>query len=126
MNPRTRQRGASPLAVMFVLVVLGFFGYVGLKLFPVYSESFRIDSSMKGLVENEDLREMPKRDIAAALVRRLQVNSVEFINTRNYLNFMSISEQSNGAVAVTVRYQRETPLVANLTLVADFEKTVED
>ncbi len=126
MNPQTRQRGASVLAITFVLVVLGFFGYLGLKLFPVYSESFRIDASMKSLVENEDLNGMPKREIAQALVRRLQVNSIDFINSRNYPSYVDIVEQGNGTVTVTVSYQRETPLFANLTLVADFNKRVED
>ncbi|NIR32355.1 MAG: DUF4845 domain-containing protein [Gammaproteobacteria bacterium] len=126
MNPEKRQRGASVLAIAFVLVVLSFSGYIGLKLFPIYSESFRIDASLKSLAENEDLSGLPKREIIKALVRRLEVNSVDFINSRNYPTYVRISQQANGTMVVTVSYERETRLFANLTLVADFEKTVED
>lgn len=124
MYAERRQHGASILAIAFVLVVLSFAGYVGLKLLPVYSESFRIDSSLESLVQNEDLRNMPNRDIVDALVRRLEVNEVSFINRRTHPNYVDIAKRTD-KVVIRLSYRREVPLFGNLTLLADFEKRVE-
>lgn len=124
MYAERRQHGASILAIAFVLVVLSFAGYVGLKLLPVYSESFRIDSSLESLVQNEDLRNMSNRDIVDALVRRLEVNEVSFINRRTHPNYVDISKRTD-KVVIRLSYRREVPLFGNLTLLADFEKRVE-
>lgn len=123
MQSRSRQSGASFLSIAFVLVVVGIFGYIGLKLFPIYSESFKVESSMENLAQDDSLRNMSKMEIVDALVRRLEVNDVDFVNRRTYQNYVSVAKDTGG-VSVTVTYRREVPIFGNLSLVMDFDKTV--
>ena len=125
MITRTRQKGITALGLVFVLVVLGVFGYVGLKMVPVYLQSFKIDTAMKNLMHDGDIQNMSKDQIARGLVRRLDINQVELITERNWKNYLQI-ETGQGQVSLDVIYTRKVPLFGNLSLVADFHKHVQN
>jgi len=125
MITRTRQKGITALGLVFVLVVLGIFGYVGLKMVPVYLQSFKIDTAMKNLMHDGDIQNMSKDQIARGLVRRLDINQVELITERNWKNYLQI-ETGQGQVSLDVIYTRKVPLFGNLSLVADFHKHVQN
>jgi hypothetical protein len=121
MKSSKRQRGMSVLMGLFLLVVVAFAGLVGLKLFPVYLESMKIDHAMKGVTEDASVAEQSRRDIAFGLVRRLDIDGVTLINEKNWKDFVDISFVKN-KVTLTVDWRREIPLFGNLSLVADFHK----
>lgn len=116
-----QQRGMTTLGLIFVLAVFGFAGYVGLKLFPIYTESFKIDSAMKGVVDDPDVANMSKSDILASFIRRLDVNDVDRITARNYRQYLDI-EKDQDTVSLDVAYRAQAPLFANVSLVIDFHK----
>lgn len=120
-----RQRGITALGLLFVFIVLAFVGYVGLKMFPVYMESLKIDNSMQGLIEDPSVSEMSKLEIMKSLIRRFDINEVDRITERNYADYMTIQKARN-KVAITIDYRAEVPLFYNLSLVADFHKHVEN
>jgi len=120
MRYTRRQRGITFLGFVFVLVVLGIFGYIGLKLFPVYSESFRIDTALANVMQ-DGVADASKRDITKALVRRFTVNDIRRISERNFDEYVTI-EKDRDDVSIYISYRAEVPLFANLSIVVDFEK----
>ena len=125
MRYRGRERGITFLGLMFVLVVLAFAGLIGLKLFPVYMESFKIDKAMKGLITDSKIGERSKREIQAALVKRLDIDSVTVVDHRTIKDHLEITTQG-GNVSIDLAYEQETPLFANISLLVTFEKHVEN
>jgi len=126
---RGKQQGITLPGLVFVLAVLVLLGYVGLRLFPIYSESFRIDASLDGLAKDEDLTKLSRREIIQALVRRLEINGVRRISERNYREYVDI-EQRAASTILSVRYTAEARLFDmgqhSLSLLARFEKTREE
>jgi len=118
-----RQRGMSIMMGLFVLIVVAFIGLVGLKLFPVYTESMKIDHALQGLIDDPSLSSQTPKDMAFSLVRRLDIDGVYLIKESNWKDYMTITK-SKGKVEITVKWRKEIPLFANLSLVADFDKDV--
>ena len=117
------QRGMSIWMIMYVLASLGAFGFVGLKLFPIYTESGKIDRALEGVITDPETPKKSKRDIQLALLKRLDIDYVLRINFNNMKEYVFV-EKNKGKVKIDVIYRAETPLFANVLLVADFKKSV--
>lgn len=125
MKTRFRQQGVSFFGLVLILVVLAFVVLIGLKVLPIYMESFKIDAALKGVIEMKDVEKMSTKDIVRTLSRRLEVDDVDIINARDYKEHLTITKKKD-KVMLDVNYTAEAPLFKNLKLVADFNKHVEN
>ena len=123
MRYRSRERGISLVGLMFVLVVAAFVGLIGMKLFPIYTESFKIDQAMKGLILDSKIGEHSKREIQAALIRHLDIDGVTVVDHRNIMDHLTITS-SGGNVSIHLEYEKVTDLFGNISLLITFEKHV--
>ena len=119
MSARMKQQGLTLLGFLMVLAVVGVFAFVGLKLFPVYSEYYSVVSDMKGVQSEPGVATMSPVEVRDKLFRRFYISYVTSVTPKE----VKISRQ-NG-YNVTVKYEVRRPLVYNLDFVAKFEKTVD-
>ena len=119
-----RQRGASFWTMLLFVVVFGFLAVIGIKLVPIYLESWKIDKAITAVVNDTSVKNLTKPEIARALVRRLDIDDVRRINDHTWKEFVKITKRQN-KLLLEVNYRVETPLFGNLSLVADFEKSAE-
>jgi len=123
MRSKRRQRGMSGWVILYILATLGAAGLVGLKLIPVYLDSFKIDKGLKAVIEDASATSQNKRAILEALIKRLDIDSVDAIHYKNYKELVKVTKKGN-RVTIVATYRAEAPLLANLTLVASFKKEV--
>ena len=123
MISKRLQRGMSIWVLMYILGSLGVFGLVGLKLFPAYLESFKVDKALEGLMNEPRINNMSKNEIKSSLVKRLDIDEVRTITERNFKEFVTIDKKAN-RVVVTVDYESKVPLAGNVSVVAHFYKQV--
>ena len=119
-----RQRGMSFVGVMALIVLIGFGALVGLKLFPIYMESFKIDTALQSVIEDPAVGNQSKHDIKMAVLRRFDIDDVRRITERNWKDHLQITKDRAGKVVIRVDYEADTSLFANLSLVAHFQKEV--
>lgn len=123
MRSKRRQRGMSGWVILYILVTLGVAGLIGMKLIPVYMDSFKVDKSMKAVIEDTSTTKQNKREILEALIKRLDIDSVDAIHYRNYKNIIKVTKKGD-KVTIVATYRVDTPLFSNLLLVLDFNKKV--
>lgn len=123
MRSKRRQRGMSGWVILYILATLGAAGLVGMRLIPVYLDSFKIDKGLKAVIEDASATSQNKRAILEALIKRLDIDSVDAIHYKNYKELVKVTKKGN-KVTIVATYRAEAPLVTNLTLVADFKKEV--
>lgn len=121
MNLKRQQRGMSFWMLLFVLVVLGIAFFMGLKLIPIYMESFKVDRIITNLVKEPDVGSQSRHEIAATLVKRFDIDDVRRFNEKNLSRYVDIEKRGN-RVTIVVEYRAETNLVGNVSLVAEFKK----
>jgi hypothetical protein len=123
MSFRKRQRGMSFLSLMAIAGMLGFATVIGLKLFPIYMDSWKIDGVMKAVISEPGINQQSRKEIIDSMLKRLDIDAVDAVNYRNYKESLTITKRKNN-VTINIFYRVETPLMGNLSLVAEFDKMV--
>jgi hypothetical protein len=116
---RKSQGGLTLIGFLIVLAIAGFFAYIGMKLFPVYTEYYSVVKDMKGLQNEPGASKMTPDAVRTLLFRRFYVSYVTSVKKEH----VKIVRQDG--YNLTVKYEVRRPLVFNLDFVAKFEKTVD-
>lgn len=114
---KRNQRGMTLLSFVIVLAVVGFFAYVGMKLFPMYSEFYSVKQALKGLQQEPGIGNQEPRRIQDLFFRRLYISYAENVKPEN----VKLQRAENGpGWVMTVDYEVRKPLVGNLDVVGKF------
>jgi len=117
---RNKQTGMTGAGIMIILMMLGFFVFIGLKLFPVYMESFEVNSALESLKKETGLAKKPAGKIVQSLIKRLKIDAVKSVTKQE----ISIDKTKTG-ITVFVDYEVVQPLFGNISLLVVFEKQVD-
>ena len=115
---RSRQRGATLLGILVIVSILGFALYAGIRLTPLFFEYMAVVRALEQTAkEHAGTRNV--EELRVSLDRRWTVEDIHSIQPKDI-------EIKRGGTGLTMRawYRAETPFVANVSLVADFDKTV--
>lgn len=112
------QRGITLLGFIIVLAVVGFFAYVGMKLFPMYSEYYSVKTALKGLASEPGSAASDPARIQDLFFRRLYISYSENVKPEN----VKIRRADNGW-QMDVQYEVRRPLIFNLDVVGKFHAT---
>ena len=123
MSFRNKQRGVSFLGLIVIAGVLGFGAVIGLKLIPVYMDSWKIDGVMQAVISQPDINEQSRQEVIDAMLKRLDIDAVDALNYGNYGDRLSVTKRKNN-LTINVTYEITTPLMGNLSLLAEFDKSV--
>lgn len=116
---RHRQRGATALGMLAIIAVLGFGLYGAIRLTPVYLEFYKISSVLNSVASENSAESTNIEKLRFALNRRWQIEDISSIP------FTDVEiRRIGGGFEMTADYRAEVPFIANVSLVADFNKTV--
>lgn len=113
------QQGITFLSFIIVLVVVGFFAYMAMRLFPIYQENFSVRSAMKGVAE-EVGPNTPPSQIRNLLSRRFDISYVTSVRPQD----IRVVRDSQGT-RMTVRYERRAQFIHNIEFLVTFDESVE-
>ena len=115
MRQRTPQHGLSMTGFLFVAVVAVVVVMVGFRVMPAYIEHYSIQKAMKqSLDETRDLnmtseiRNNFQKHADAGYIESINSKDLEIVKTRN-------------EVTMTASWTRKLPMVANVSLLLEFE-----
>ncbi|MDH4273734.1 MAG: DUF4845 domain-containing protein [Gammaproteobacteria bacterium] len=117
---RATQRGLTLLGLIGIFSVFGVFLLIGIKLFPIYFESYEVGKTLESLKSDMKINPRSAPELLSTLLKRLSINDVRHVGRDQIV----INYAENKAV-VRVRYEVRFPFVGNLDLIADFDKQVE-
>jgi len=113
-----KQKGASAIVTIILLVVLGFAVYVGIQYVPQVIESKSIDSILSTMQDAQKTdRIASAADARTKLVKLLQINEMN-----DMMDGFTVQER-DGKVTIAFKYDRELNLVYK-THSMHYEKTL--
>ena len=118
MKTMNTQRGMTLTSFLAVLIVVGFFLYIGMKLFPMYQEYYAVRSAMKSLAKEPGVGSMEPARIQDLFFKRLYINYSENVKPAN----VKFDRRDNGWT-LKVNYEVRRPLVGNLDVVGKFDSS---
>ena len=116
MGMRRKQGGITLIGFIMVAAVVGFFLYIGAKLFPMYSEYYAVKSALKSLAAEDGVGKYDPGKIQDLFFRRLYMSYSSNVKKDNF----KIQRVDNGW-QIDVNYEVRKPLVANLDVVGRFD-----
>jgi hypothetical protein len=116
---RFRQRGATFLGMVVIIGIVGFALYAGIRLMPLYLEYMAVVRALEQTAKDNSDGNTSPQDLRNELDRRWTIEDIHSVDTKDI-------EIKKAAKGFTMRawYRAEAPFVANVSLVADFDKTV--
>lgn len=110
-----KQRGLSLISTLIVGAFLMAALMLGLKLVPVYTEYFAVKKAFNNVVSSLDSAAAPS-EYRSAFSKYAQVDDISSVDPKA----IQVSKEG-GKTVLQISYRREVPLVANASLVFDFD-----
>lgn len=117
---RSRQKGITFIGFAIIAAMVGLIGFAGLKLTPVYLENMKVKRVLNDVKEQLDGQAATPQRIRSALDKRINIEMIYGLKGRDFE-----IEKSDSGYTVAARYQRAETLVANVSLLVDFDDEVE-
>lgn len=114
---RSRQRGATFLGMVTIAAILGVAIFAAIRLVPVYMEYMAVARALDQTAKEN--AGGSQEAIRTSLIRRWAVEDITTINAKD----VQITRANKG-FTLRAWYRAEVPFVGNVSLVADFDKTV--
>jgi hypothetical protein len=116
---KQRQRGATFLGMVTILLILGAGLYAAIRLVPVYLDYTKVARALEQVRDEHSAIDTNPQLIRNSLERRWDVEDVKGIGWKE----IEIKKNDEG-YAVRAAYEVEQPFVANVFLLAKFDKSV--
>jgi hypothetical protein len=116
---RSRQRGATFIGMAIIVAIIGFALYAGIRLMPVYFEYMAVVRAMEQTAKEHSGNTVSAQTLRASLDRRWSIEDIKSLQPKEM-------EYKRNGTGYTIRawYRAEVPFAGNVSLVADFDKSV--
>lgn len=115
MINRRQQRGVSMVGMVLWGIVVVFVALVAMKLIPAYTEYLTIKKILSDIGSEAGIKTMSNTEIRERFAKRAMIDNIHSVGASD----LKISRE-DGRTVVSVEYTFQTPLVANVSLLADF------
>lgn len=119
MTP-VRQRGMTTIGLVLVLAMIAFFVLIGLKLYPIYYDSFKVGAALDSLKADPTLATKTAPEVVDRLMKRLGIDNVDHVEKGDVT-----VEKSGKGIRVSVEYEARKNIVGNVDLMVSFSKSIE-
>ncbi len=121
MLGKKRSSGITLIGFLMLLGVVGFFGYLAMRLIPMYTEYMGVVKAMEQVRTTPNVANMSPEQVRQTLIFRFDTQYV----ADDAIPPQGIRVVRQGsAQTLSVTYERRVPFVYNLELVGTFEKSV--
>jgi type II secretory pathway pseudopilin PulG len=118
---KSKQSGVTLIGFLFIIIIVGFFAYMAMKLFPSYSEAMGVSKAMNQIAtagtNGKSLDEI-RRD----LFFKLGFQYVDDATIKP--SDITIKRDAGGANTLNVDYDKRIPFMYNIDFLLHFNKSV--
>ena len=115
-----RQAGIGFISLVLLLVVIGFFTLLILKIGPIYLEHMDVQKILKSIKDDRDVLQWSQGQIRETIIKRLRINYIESITRKN----IDIVKQRN-YMKTEIIYDVRENIYGNLDVCIHFDEVVE-
>ena len=113
-----KQQGITLMSFVMVLIVVGFFALIAMKLFPMYTEYHNMKAAVNAYAAEANSANKAPAQAWSDLSRRFGIAYVESVKREN----VKIERAGEGrGMQIKVSYEVRKPLLFNLDVVGKFE-----
>ena len=114
------QWGASKFGVVIILLLIGSFFSIAIKIIPVYMDHNLISSVAESMLENGRTDSLTQAE-----VRREFANSLRVNNIRDFDTSVVTASRTNNKSEISLNYEKRVPLFYNIDAIISFSDKFE-
>lgn len=118
---KSRQTGATLIGMLIIIMVVGFFGFMAMKLVPAYTEYMGVVKSMNE-VASAGTSGRSLDEIRRDLLRKMDFQYVGDSTIKP--TDITINRNSGGTSVLNVSYAKDIPFLYNIDFLVRFDKSV--
>ncbi len=111
-----KQKGIGFWGLFFIIPMVGFIGFIGVKLSTPYMEYLTIRSAIENVASRDRVAKPSHSEIRREIQKILLVNEVRFLKKENML----IKKKKDGT-HIIVNYVRTIPMYGNVDALLTFD-----
>ena len=118
---KAKQAGVTLIGFLIIIIIVGFFAYMAMKLVPSYSEYMGVTKAMKQIAD-EGTNGKSLEDIRRELFFKMNFQYVDdaTIQPRD----ITIEREKGGVSNLNVTYDKDVPFIYNIDFLLHFSKSV--
>ncbi len=117
---RSRQTGLTLVAFIIILIVVGFFVYMGMKLVPPYIDYYDVSKAVDE-IQAENVNGKSQAEVLKDFMFKLDFQYASDIVTPQDIDF----KRADGGTIMTVAYDQQVHFVYNIDFLLHFKKSVQ-
>lgn len=118
---KSKQSGITLIGFLIVMIVVGFFGYMAMKLLPSYSEFMGVTKAMNQIA-TEGTNGKSLDDIRRGLMFKMNFQYVDDATIKP--KDITIQRDTGGTSTLNVVYDKQIPFIYNIDFLLHFQKSV--
>lgn len=121
------QQGLTIQGLIITLVILGVVGFVGLRLFPLYSEKLRVDGILDNIVVAEDAETLTSREIHRRFLRNANIEGITRFDKENLKRHLVLNKpkKKSDPKTITMLYELRGSMMGDLDVILTYNRTLE-
>ena len=120
MQNINRQQGMTVTGWLIVLLIIGIFAGLGMKIGPVYLQHYTVRNVLESLKDEPLITQKTAAMIKQMIMRRLDINGIYNLDRK------SIEvKKSPGIMVVSIDYKVQKRIIGNLEALMTFSEKVE-
>jgi hypothetical protein len=116
---RSRQRGATVIGMVVIIAIIGLGLYAGIRLTPLYMEYMAVVRALEQTAKESTGATTSPNQLRTSLDRRWTIEDIKSIDPKD-IEIKRVGDR----YTMRAWYRAEAPFIGNVSLVADFDKTV--
>ena len=113
-----KQKGMTFIGLVLVIAAVIFLAVLGMKLAPAYIEFFGVKKIVNKIANEPNFNEMSKKEIVEEFDKGADIGYITVIKGSDL-----VIEKGESGNVVTAEYQVTLPIVANVSVLLDFNAT---
>ena len=113
---RSKSEGLTFITIVILLMVVGFFTLLVLKIGPIYYDNSLVKSAIAGLKAEPNVMTMSKREIISSLEKRFDVSYVKDVAANDVI----VTKRGKGYLKVALDYEVVENIAGNLDVLVTF------
>ncbi|HEY8681612.1 MAG TPA: DUF4845 domain-containing protein [Rhodanobacter sp.] len=119
---KSKQLGVTLIGFLFIMVIVGFFAFMAMKLFPSYSEYMGVSKAMTQTA-TEGTNGKTLDDIRRSLMFKMGFQYVDDATIKP--SDITIKRDAGGTSQLNVTYDKKIPFIYNIAFLLHFDKSVQ-
>lgn len=114
------QRGITFIGFVLLMVFIGFFALLALKLIPVYLDHYKVVSVLKSLENDKDLPSRSRDEILRTFEKRWDIDMIDSVTKDD----VTITKDMR-RIKVQIAYDVTKPILGNVDALVHFDDSIE-